>query len=183
MSSSSSSVYHDAAAVPHCLCRVPRVAVRRTSWSERNPGRRFYNCPLSLMPGDCKFFDWCDPPLNTHYKELILRLRNEADGNALAEAEQKLEAAESRLARLKAKFAKLKEQSNLEVGRLKAQYAALNLRAKVVAAYCAFNLPTSRLDCSFSLANLAFNLASRDSAASSMCSWLLLSIPIFDVEL
>ncbi|KAL4591993.1 hypothetical protein LXL04_004970 [Taraxacum kok-saghyz] len=134
MSSSSSSVYHDAAAVPHCLCRVPRVAVRRTSWSERNPGRRFYNCPLSLMPGDCKFFDWCDPPLNTHYKELILRLRNIADGNALAEAEQKLEAAESRLARLKAKFAKLKEQSNLEVGRLKAQYAALNLRAKVVGA-------------------------------------------------
>ncbi|KAL4592156.1 hypothetical protein LXL04_005142 [Taraxacum kok-saghyz] len=132
MSSSSSSEYHDATPVPHCLCRVRRLAVRRTAWSERNPGHRFYNCSMSLTAGDCKFFDWCDPPLNTHYKELILRLRNEANGNALAEVEQKLEVAQSRLASLKVKFANLKEKSNLEVGRLKAQCEALNLRAKVL---------------------------------------------------
>ncbi|KAL4566085.1 hypothetical protein LXL04_030195 [Taraxacum kok-saghyz] len=73
------------------------------------------------------FFDWCDPPLNTHYKELILRLRNEANGNALAEAEQKLEVAESQIARWKVKFANLKEKTILEVGTLKAQCEALNL--------------------------------------------------------
>ncbi|KAL4589395.1 hypothetical protein LXL04_002302 [Taraxacum kok-saghyz] len=134
MSSSSSPEYYDAAPVPHCNCRIRRLAVRRTAWSERNPGRRFYSCPMSLTAADCTFFDWCDPPLNTHYKELIRRLRNEANGNALAEAEQKLEVAQSRLANLKVKFANLKENAILEVGTLKAQCEALNLRAKVLGA-------------------------------------------------
>ncbi|KAL4579149.1 hypothetical protein LXL04_015286 [Taraxacum kok-saghyz] len=115
MSSSYSSEYYDASPIPLYKCRTPRHAKCQTL-------------------RDCRFFDWYDLSLNTHYKELILRLKAEADGDALAEAEQKLEAAEARTSKLKQKLANMKEKAMLEVGTLKEKYEALNLRAKVIGA-------------------------------------------------
>ncbi|PWA56774.1 zinc finger, GRF-type [Artemisia annua] len=45
------------------MVKCPRchsVAVIKTSWTNRNPGRRFYGCPQM----DCnRFIDWLDPEM------------------------------------------------------------------------------------------------------------------------
>ncbi|CAI9291707.1 unnamed protein product [Lactuca saligna] len=43
------------------LCFCGNVAVVRTSWTSRNPGRRFYACPK--MGSKCGFVGWFDPPM------------------------------------------------------------------------------------------------------------------------
>nr|KAJ0192462.1 hypothetical protein LSAT_V11C800402040 [Lactuca sativa] len=43
------------------LCFCGNVAVVRTSWTSRNPGRRFYACPK--MGSRCGFLGWFDPPM------------------------------------------------------------------------------------------------------------------------
>ncbi|XP_042502210.1 uncharacterized protein LOC122079644 isoform X2 [Macadamia integrifolia] len=43
-----------------CPCRAGACIVK-TSWTERNPGRKFYSCPGDGMQGRrCNFFKWCD---------------------------------------------------------------------------------------------------------------------------
>ncbi|PIN21872.1 DNA topoisomerase [Handroanthus impetiginosus] len=44
---------------PFCYCR--KVARLRTSWTDANPGRRFFNC--SSTASGCDFFCWKDPPM------------------------------------------------------------------------------------------------------------------------
>ncbi|KAK9063048.1 hypothetical protein SSX86_016918 [Deinandra increscens subsp. villosa] len=53
-----------------CYCR--REATIRTSWTELNPGRRFYSC--ALEGGDCGFFGRVDPPMCACSSEVILGL-------------------------------------------------------------------------------------------------------------
>ncbi|KAJ0704665.1 putative transcription factor GRF family [Helianthus annuus] len=42
-------------------CRCGKLAIVRTSWTDNNPGRRFYSCPSPdvTCPG---FVGWVDPP-------------------------------------------------------------------------------------------------------------------------
>ncbi|KAL4581689.1 hypothetical protein LXL04_006216 [Taraxacum kok-saghyz] len=84
MSSSSSSSSQSLDAVPHCDCDPPLTAKERTSWKPSNPGRRFLNCPMSLISEDhYNFFDWIDPPVTEHYRTTLNQLRAMANGQPL----------------------------------------------------------------------------------------------------
>ncbi|GKD25579.1 zinc finger, GRF-type containing protein, partial [Tanacetum coccineum] len=43
-------------------CSYGLKSVIRTSWTNRNPGRRFYGCP-TLSPTFFNFFQWFNPPM------------------------------------------------------------------------------------------------------------------------
>jgi hypothetical protein len=118
MSSSNGMVY--------CWCG--KEAMMRTSWTSRNPGRRFYCCPSTVCPltnycysycrcsiiihcaflnqgSRCNFFGWYDPEMCKRSMEIIpglLRSKNEVESlRDLLEA--KLRASEED-ARLKKKY-------------------------------------------------------------------------------
>ncbi|KAE8815759.1 hypothetical protein D1007_06819 [Hordeum vulgare] len=59
-----------------CHCNPRRKAPRWISWSEMNPGRRYYAC-VDAMHGGCGFVEWHDPPLPKFFSDLIGDLRNE----------------------------------------------------------------------------------------------------------
>ncbi|XP_062109439.1 uncharacterized protein LOC133820854 [Humulus lupulus] len=44
-----------------CCCQPPKAMVVRTSWTTKNPGRRFASC-INYKNGGCSYFDWVDPP-------------------------------------------------------------------------------------------------------------------------
>ncbi|KAF3329810.1 DNA topoisomerase 3-alpha [Carex littledalei] len=46
-----------------CPCGVGRCSVL-TSNTAKNPGRRFFRCPVRSDMGGCNFFEWCDTPQN-----------------------------------------------------------------------------------------------------------------------
>ncbi|GJS37276.1 hypothetical protein Tco_0535658 [Tanacetum coccineum] len=53
----------------------------RTSWTNRNPSRRFYGCP-TLSPTCVNFIRWFDPPMCQRYVQIIpglLRTRNKLE--------------------------------------------------------------------------------------------------------
>ncbi|GJV29259.1 hypothetical protein Tco_1385707 [Tanacetum coccineum] len=57
------------------------TAVIRTSWTNRNPGRRFYGCP-TLSPTCVNFLRWYDPPMCQRSVQIIpglLRSRKELE--------------------------------------------------------------------------------------------------------
>nr|GEW70895.1 zinc finger, GRF-type [Tanacetum cinerariifolium] len=65
-------------------------AVIRTSWTNRNPCRRFYGCP-TLSPTCVNFLRWYDPPMCQRSVQIILgllRSRNELE-EILAMVEEK----------------------------------------------------------------------------------------------
>ncbi|KAK4403514.1 hypothetical protein Sango_0720000 [Sesamum angolense] len=62
-------------------CYCGRRAVRRTSWIEMNPGRRFHAC-RDYNRGGCGFFYWEDPPMCRRARAIIpglLRKKNEME--------------------------------------------------------------------------------------------------------
>ncbi|GJY38934.1 zinc finger, GRF-type containing protein [Tanacetum coccineum] len=62
-----------------CTCGLE--AMIRTSWTNRNPGRRFYGCP-TLSPTYVNFLRWYDPPMCQRSVQIIprlLRSRNELE--------------------------------------------------------------------------------------------------------
>ena len=77
---------------------------------------------------NCGFFDWLDPELNEHYKLTLLRLRREADGEALADARMKLASAEALIAKLKVKLSEVKEKA----AAFKVEFETMSVRAKVL---------------------------------------------------
>ncbi|GKF23760.1 zinc finger, GRF-type containing protein, partial [Tanacetum coccineum] len=63
---------------PFCVCG--RRAMILTSWTNINPGRRFYACPRRDSP--CIFFHWVDPPICEGAVAIIpglLRSRNQIE--------------------------------------------------------------------------------------------------------
>ncbi|PWA37589.1 zinc finger, GRF-type [Artemisia annua] len=77
----------------NCNCQPPRQAVIRTSWTQRNPGRRFYCC--SQIVTDCGYFDWLDPPMCARSVQIIPGLL--ASRNVLEESLRTMAAANGRL--------------------------------------------------------------------------------------
>ncbi|PWA56021.1 zinc finger, GRF-type [Artemisia annua] len=58
------------------ICDCGKQATIKTSWTNRNPGRRFYCCP------SCGFIGWMDPPMCCRAVVVIpglLRARNELE--------------------------------------------------------------------------------------------------------
>ncbi|KAG8384113.1 hypothetical protein BUALT_Bualt04G0084500 [Buddleja alternifolia] len=56
-------------AVNICHCR--RLARIRCSWTDANPGRRFYGCDTNRDEGGCGFFVWLDPPMCERSRNVI----------------------------------------------------------------------------------------------------------------
>ncbi|KAJ9544004.1 hypothetical protein OSB04_023711 [Centaurea solstitialis] len=62
-----------------CLCGDPLVL--KTSWTHRNPGRRFFSCPNYGTSHECKKFKWMDVQLpNQYYKDLLFNLHLQCRG-------------------------------------------------------------------------------------------------------
>ncbi|KAG6514840.1 hypothetical protein ZIOFF_025214 [Zingiber officinale] len=59
---------------PHILCHCGLRATLQTSWTESNPGRRFFSCPKYRQKG-CGFFLWHDPELSERSKTIINELK------------------------------------------------------------------------------------------------------------
>ncbi|KAJ9535054.1 hypothetical protein OSB04_un001875 [Centaurea solstitialis] len=57
---------------PRCVCGS--IGLIKTSWTSRNPGRRFYTC--SNMERRCGFIRWFDPPMCSRSMEIISGLLN-----------------------------------------------------------------------------------------------------------
>ncbi|GJS50793.1 zinc finger, GRF-type containing protein [Tanacetum coccineum] len=71
-----------------CACGLE--AVIRTSWTNRDPCRRFYGCP-TLSPACVNFLRWYDPPMcqrSVRINPGLLRSRNELE-EILAMVEEK----------------------------------------------------------------------------------------------
>ena len=59
---------------PECDCGL--ITRRWTSWTDDNPGRRFFGCSQYGKRSHCKFFEWYDPPICPRGAEVILDLRH-----------------------------------------------------------------------------------------------------------
>ncbi|XP_075666456.1 uncharacterized protein LOC142636206 [Castanea sativa] len=58
-----------------CYCPSPQKPVLVVSWTENNPGRRFYGCPNYWVGKKCKFFQWIDDEICERGKVLIPEMR------------------------------------------------------------------------------------------------------------
>lgn len=56
-----------------CFCKAK--APRLISWSDLNPGRRYYKCGANTGPG-CTFWKWADPEIPPFLNQLIRDLRD-----------------------------------------------------------------------------------------------------------
>ncbi|KAG2570585.1 hypothetical protein PVAP13_7KG052845 [Panicum virgatum] len=56
---------------PAVKCPCNRKAPCWTSWSDDNPGQRYYRCPSGLKPGDCGYYVWIDRQ-TTQYNWILL---------------------------------------------------------------------------------------------------------------
>ncbi|CAL1377189.1 unnamed protein product [Linum trigynum] len=57
-------------AAPFCHCGEPTDL--KTSWTEANPGRRFYGCSRYGTNGACNYFRWLDPALDENMRNVLL---------------------------------------------------------------------------------------------------------------
>jgi DNA polymerase III epsilon subunit-like protein len=59
------------------LCKCNKLAVRKTSRSEKNPGRDYLSCANVPYSSKCKFFKWCDgtgkPNTVAKFKTVVLK--------------------------------------------------------------------------------------------------------------
>ncbi|KAM0855906.1 hypothetical protein ACQ4PT_049472 [Festuca glaucescens] len=60
-----------------CYCNPRKKAPRWISWSEQNPGRRYYACVDAMNGGGCGYVEWHDPPLPEFWSDLLGDLRDE----------------------------------------------------------------------------------------------------------
>ncbi|CAN1179039.1 hypothetical protein LINPERPRIM_LOCUS36866 [Linum perenne] len=63
------------------LCRCHELTVLRTSWTEDNPGRRFFTCSrrYEARKAKCDFFMWADDSFEDLPKEVINGLLRKLD--------------------------------------------------------------------------------------------------------
>ncbi|XP_050210069.2 uncharacterized protein LOC126660547 [Mercurialis annua] len=55
----------------YCRCYSNPIARVYTSWTEKNPGRRFYGCRSYKRGGGCDFFEWFEEPMSDRAKTVI----------------------------------------------------------------------------------------------------------------
>ncbi|CAO1945173.1 unnamed protein product [Urochloa humidicola] len=60
---------------PATLCFCGNKAARWISWSDDNPGRRYFTC-FRRRVGGCRFWLWAEPPHPVFIQELLIDLRN-----------------------------------------------------------------------------------------------------------
>ncbi|KAK8588904.1 hypothetical protein V6N13_087797 [Hibiscus sabdariffa] len=68
--------------IPKCNCG--QDADLKTSWSNVNPGRRFFDCSKYGVGRNCNFFMWCDPEIGNRERivlvGLLKKIRKMEDG-------------------------------------------------------------------------------------------------------
>ncbi|XP_042752055.1 uncharacterized protein At4g04775-like [Lactuca sativa] len=64
------------------LCKCNEEASIFTSWTAKNPGRRFYGCPNYKDESmNCKYFTWIDDELTIQrYKDLLFNMNHDMKG-------------------------------------------------------------------------------------------------------
>ncbi|XP_059429311.1 disease resistance protein Roq1-like, partial [Corylus avellana] len=60
---------------PKCYCGLRTHLT--TSWTDDNPGRRFFGCARYGEQSHCNFFDWYDLPICERGAKLIIEMREE----------------------------------------------------------------------------------------------------------
>ncbi|KAM0891170.1 hypothetical protein ACQ4PT_026570 [Festuca glaucescens] len=104
-----------------CHCNPRRKAPRWISWSEQNPGRRYYSCVDAMNGRGCGYVEWHDEPLPPFWSELLGDLRDEvwrlrAAGNSAPGEEES-----AAQATIQAMQDELKEK-DAQIAGLKAKY-------------------------------------------------------------
>jgi len=62
-----------------CFCGD--VAKVCTSWTSKNPGRRFIGCPNYKSGRGCNYFSWIEPRVPDWYASKMLEIRDERKRN------------------------------------------------------------------------------------------------------
>ncbi|WVZ64910.1 hypothetical protein U9M48_014357 [Paspalum notatum var. saurae] len=78
---------------PAVLCWCQMKSARWISWSDDNPGRRYYRCQRARSAADCRFYEWIDAEDPKFLKTLLLDLRNAVSGLKKENSELKMAAA------------------------------------------------------------------------------------------
>ncbi|CAO2206591.1 unnamed protein product [Urochloa humidicola] len=60
---------------PAVLCFCGKKAARWISWSDDNPGRRYFTCYRRRV-GGCRYWFWAEGPHSVFIQELLIDLRN-----------------------------------------------------------------------------------------------------------
>ncbi|KAL1803064.1 hypothetical protein ACET3Z_031711 [Daucus carota] len=58
----------------HCFCG--KIARLCTSWTLKNPGRRFYTCAVAKDVQGCHFFQWCDEAFTGRAFDVVTHLNH-----------------------------------------------------------------------------------------------------------
>ncbi|KAK8661824.1 hypothetical protein V6N13_091416 [Hibiscus sabdariffa] len=58
--------------IPICRCGLEAKVV--VSWTDDNPGRRFYDCKNYRRESHCRFFAWYNAPLTPRARVVIVGL-------------------------------------------------------------------------------------------------------------
>ncbi|KAL7613771.1 uncharacterized protein LOC122196740 [Lactuca sativa] len=90
-----------------CFCG--QMAIVRTAWTDKNPGRRFWGCPKE--DSTCGFVGWIDPQMCERSKSIIPGLLRSIN-------------------KLKTEVGKLKEENQMfkyDIGKIKEEKSKLKL--------------------------------------------------------
>ncbi|KAJ1270019.1 hypothetical protein BS78_06G022500 [Paspalum vaginatum] len=59
---------------PVVMCNCRMKAAKLTSWTEENPGLRYYRCRRARTGSDCGYFEWIDGTHTSYMKKLVVDL-------------------------------------------------------------------------------------------------------------
>ncbi|KAK1393838.1 GRF-type domain-containing protein [Heracleum sosnowskyi] len=104
-SAGSSSSLQSVKKEEHRLCLCGRRARVYTSWTLKNPGRRFYTCATPKEGEGCQFFQWFEEDFSPRALEMITHLNHRR-----IYLEEKLKLAEENLSKNVEKKKALKEE-------------------------------------------------------------------------
>ncbi|KAK6131303.1 hypothetical protein DH2020_034953 [Rehmannia glutinosa] len=88
-------------------CECEKLIVKKTSWSDLNPGRKYVACEKFREVGGCTYFSWIDPPTCARARQIVPGLLRRANRF------------EDELKRLEKEFKRLEEELKRKEDELK----------------------------------------------------------------
>ncbi|GLU08412.1 hypothetical protein SLE2022_253260 [Rubroshorea leprosula] len=134
-----------------CFCglKAPRIM----SWSEKNPGRRFFGCPIydpMNKKQQCKYFVWYDQYFSFRAKEVISWLHNNK-----TELETDLDDARERIKALRNVLKRYEEKGEQQIEALEKKVNDLQMLTTMTMVYAA-KLEKWKKCCQISLVEAVF---------------------------